>query len=192
MTKTALIVIDLQNDYFPSYDGAKWPLVGIDAAAANARRVIEASRAAGHFVIHVRHEFASDEAPFFHPGSDGAAINPAVTPGSNEPVILKNHVNAFRGTILKEMLDANDVEKVVIVGAMSHMCIDAAARAAADYGYETSVVRDAVATLDIEIEGKTVPAADVHAIYMAALGFGYATILSTEQFVEAVNGSISA
>jgi nicotinamidase-related amidase len=192
MNRKALIVIDIQNDYFPSYEKAKWPLVGIEAAAANAARVMEASRAAGHLVINVRHEFPSTDAPFFHPGSDGAAIHPLASPKSGELVILKHHANAFRETNLKAVLDENGVSDVVIVGAMSHMCIDAATRAAADYGYTTTVVHDAVATRDLEMDGKVIAADQVHSAYMAALGFGYATLVSTDDFVASVDAPAAA
>ena len=75
--KRALLVIDIQNDYFP---GGRWELAGMDKAAANAARLIESARAAGEPVVHVRHEFLSADAPFFAPGSDGARIHPAVAP----------------------------------------------------------------------------------------------------------------
>jgi nicotinamidase-related amidase len=66
MSRSALIVVDIQNDYFP---GGKWPLVGVDAAADNAARIIEATRGAGGLVVHIRHEFTSEDAPFFTPNS---------------------------------------------------------------------------------------------------------------------------
>ena len=66
MAKRALVLIDIQNDYFP---GGRWPLDGIDAAANNAAELLAAARAAGDLVVHVRHEFPSADAPFFAPGS---------------------------------------------------------------------------------------------------------------------------
>ena len=69
MPKRALVLIDIQNDYFP---GGKWTLSGIESAADNAARVLAAACAAGDLVVHVRHEFKATDAPFFAPGSDGA------------------------------------------------------------------------------------------------------------------------
>lgn len=97
MPKRALVLIDIQNDYFP---GGKWTLSGIDAAADNAARVLAAARAAGDLVVHVPHEFKPADAPFFAPGSDGAQIHPKVRAREGEPVVLKHHVNAFRETDL--------------------------------------------------------------------------------------------
>lgn len=183
MSKKALIVIDIQNDYFPSYEGAKWPLVGMEAASANAARVIDASRKAGDLVVNIRHEFPSDDAPFFRPGSEGAAIHEIALPAEGEPVITKNFTNSFRETNLKETLDAHSITDVVIVGAMVHNCVDAATRAAFDHGYAVTVIHDAVATLDMEFGGIRVPAAQVHAAYMAELAFAYATVKSTDEYI---------
>ena len=180
MTKKALIVVDIQNDYFP--DG-KWPLAGAEAAADNAARIIAAARAAGDLVVHIRHEFTGENAPFFEAGSEGAQIHPKVLNRPDEHVVVKNHVNSFRETDLKQMLDANGITEVVIVGSMSHMCVDGITRAAADMGYSVTVVHDACASRDLEFNGLTVPAAQVHAAFMSALGFAYASVVSTDEFL---------
>ena len=180
MSKRATILIDLQKDYFP---GGKWTLQGADAAVDNAARLLTAARDHGDLVVHVHHEFASDDAPFFAPGSEGAAIHPKVQPLEDEPTVLKHEVNAFQKTELKAILDSHGIEDVVIAGMMSHMCVDAGARAAKDFGFNVTVVHDACATRDLEFQGETIPAAQTHAAYMAALGFAYATTLSTEEFL---------
>lgn len=178
----ALIVVDIQNDYFP---GGKWTLSGVDAAADNAARLIEAARASGDLVVHIRHEFASEDAPFFAPGSEGAQIHPKVLNRSDEHVVLKSHINSFRETDLKPVLDKNGVKEVVIVGNMSHMCVDGITRAAVDFGYKATVIHDACASRDLEFNGVRVPAEQVHAAFMAALGFGYATVRSTDEYLGA-------
>ena len=115
------------------------------------------------------------------PGTDGAKIHPKVEGLEGEPVVLKHHVNSFRETDLKAILDRHGVEEVVICGAMSHMCVDAGARAASDLGYRCVVVHDACATRDQEFEGAVVPAAQVHAAFMAALRFEYARLVTTDE-----------
>lgn len=182
MSKRAVVVIDLQNEYLPT---GKLPLSGIEAAVGNAAKVIADARAKGLPVIHVRHEFAHDEMPVFVPGSDGVQIQPAVAPQPGEPVVLKNYPNSFRDTNLKQLLDERDIEELVVVGAMSHMCVDAGVRAAADMGYSVTVIHDACATLDLEFGGVQVPAAQVHAVMMAALGFAYASLNSTVEYLAA-------
>lgn len=179
-SKRAVVVVDLQKDYFSS---GKLPLVGIEDAVTNAARVIAAARSSGDSVIHVRHEFPAAGAPFFAPGTDGAQIHPAVAPIEGEPVILKNYPNSFLQTDLKQMLDTKGVEEVVVIGAMSHMCIDATSRAASDFGYKVLLVHDACATMDLEFGGQVVPAAQVHAALMAALAFAYATLTTTDEYL---------
>lgn len=180
MTQQALIVVDIQNDYFP---GGKWTLHGADAAADNAARLLAAARKAGDLVIHIRHEFESEAAPFFTPGSEGAQIHPKAANLPGEPVILKHKVNSFLQTNLKEVLDAKNIEKVTIIGSMSHMCVDALTRASADLGYNATVVHDACASRDLEFNGVTVPAAQAHAAFMAALAFAYADVVSTSDYL---------
>ena len=180
-SKQALIVVDIQNDYFP---GGKWTLSGMDAAADNAARLIAAARASGDLIVHVRHEFPTADAPFFAPGSSGAQTHSKVQTREDEDVIIKNQINSFRDTKLKEILDRNDIRDVVICGAMSHMCIDSITRAANDYGYNCTLIHDACASRDLEFNGVKVPAEHVHAAFMAALGFAYAKALSTNEFLK--------
>lgn len=180
MTKRATIVVDLQKEYLAT---GNLPLVGLDAALANAIRIIEAARTKGELLVHVRHEEADADAPVFNSRSDGVNFIPAVAAKEGERVIVKNYPNSFRDTQLKQLLDKHGVTDLVVIGAMSHMCIDATSRAAADFGYPVTVVHDACATMNLEFEGSTVPAAQVHAAFMAALGSGYAEITTTDIFL---------
>nr|AYM52577.1 isochorismatase hydrolase [Aetherobacter rufus] len=186
MTKRALIVVDIQNDYFP---GGKWPLSEVEAAADNAAQILAAARRQGDLIVHIRHEFPTHDAPFFAPGSEGAQIHPKVRNQGDEPVVVKNHINSFRDTNLQEVLDRGGVEEVVICGSMSHMCVDAVTRAANDFGYKVTVIHDACATRDLEFNGVRVPAAQVHAAFMGALGFGYATVRSTSDYLGAATSA---
>lgn len=114
MSKRAVLVVDLQNDYFPT---GQFPLVGIEPAMENAARVIADARDKGDTVVHIRHEFADADAPFFAPGSEGAQIHTSVAPAEGEPVIVKNQINAFLDTDLKQVFDAGGIEEVTVVGA---------------------------------------------------------------------------
>lgn len=178
MSKSALLVIDLQNEYLPT---GKLPLVNIEQAAANAVKVIAKARQQGIQVIHVQH-IADAGSPIFEPSSNGIEFQDTVKP-QDESVIIKNHINAFLNTNLKEILDSNQVTELVVIGAMSHMCVDAAVRAASDFGYKVKVIHNACATLDLEFNGVKVPASHVHATLMAAFEFSYAQVISTEDYV---------
>lgn len=180
MSKRAVIVVDLQNEYLPT---GKLDLVGIEQAVTTAARVIADARAKAVPVIHVRHEFPDPAIPFFQPGTDGVEIISQVAPQSGEAVVTKNYPNSFLQTELKQILDQQGIEEVVVIGAMSHMCIDATTRAASDFGYKVTVVHDACATRDLEFRSQTVPAAQVHAALMSALAFAYATIVTADEYL---------
>ncbi len=170
-------MIDLQNEYFPT---GKLPLVGIEAATANAARVIADARAHGVPVIHVRHEAAKADAPVFTPGTPNTQIHASVAPVEGEAVIVKHFPNSFRETPLKALLDELGVRELVIVGAMSHMCIDAGTRAAADLGYAVTVVHDACATRDLPTPADgAIAAADLHAAELAALSDRFSIVCRT-------------
>lgn len=177
-----LVVVDLQNEYLPT---GKLPLSGIEAAVTNASWVISHARITGIPVFHIRHESDNEGAAIFIKGTSGAEIQPPVGPEGDEPVIVKKHINAFKETDLKQQLDAFDVQEIVVIGAMSHMCIDAVVRAAADMGYPVTVLHDACATLDLTFRGVTVPAAQAHAAIMAAFEFGYASVKSVDDYLSA-------
>lgn len=179
MDQKALLLIDLQNDYYP---GGDFELAGIDQASATAASLLARFRAEGRPVIHVRHEFPTADAPFFRPGSAGAEIHPSVAPLASEPIVTKQQINSFAATNLQAQLEALGVKDLVVAGAMSHMCIEGATRAAVDLGYRVEVIHDACATRDQEFNGRHVAAADVHAASMAALGFGYAKVLALKDW----------
>lgn len=182
MAKRALIVVDLQNEYEA---GGKLPLEGLNEAVANAQRLLSAARDRGETIVHIRHETpGSNEAPFAI-GTHGTGIIAAVAPIDGEATLTKHYPNAFRDTGLQGLLDAQGVQELVIVGAMSHMCVDATARAAFDFGYGVTVISDACATRALSIDGVDVSAAHVHAAFMAALAFAYGQVVSTSAFLSA-------
>lgn len=180
MSNRAIIVVDIQNEYFP---GGKLLLKGIEEAATNAAKVIAHARSAKDLVVYFQHESADPDIPFFTSGTQKVAIHPMVAPLGEETVLVKHFPNSFRETGLQELLDQQNIQEVVIIGAMSHMCIDATSRAASDLGYKTTIIHDACATLDLEFDGVTVPASQVHATIMAALAFAYGTVATTEQYI---------
>ena len=84
---------------------------------------------------------------------------------------------------MEEIIRNKQVSDLVICGAMSHMCIDATTRAAADLGFTCTVIHDACAAKSLEFEGLTIPAPEVHGAFMAALGAAYAQVVSLDEFL---------
>lgn len=180
MSKKALLVIDIQNDYF---ENGAWELVGSTEASLKARKMIDHFRANNLPIAHIQHFAVDGNMPFFHPGTQGAAIHDNVKPLEGEKVVPKHYPNSFRETDLLEYLKSHDVTEIVITGMMSHMCVDATTRAAKDLGFECTVIADACASRDQELHGKTVKAEDVHTAFMAALAFFYANVTTADEYL---------
>jgi nicotinamidase-related amidase len=178
--KTALILIDIQNDYFP---GGAMELAGMTQAAAQARKLLDACREARRPIFHVQHLAPGPGAAFFLPDTPGAEIHESVRPLPGEALVRKHYPNAFRDTGLLEVLQGAGMDEVIIAGAMSHMCIDATTRAAFDFGFTCNVIHDACASRDVVFESRTIPAAQVHGAFMAALGMRYARVISLKEFL---------
>ena len=172
----ALVIVDIQNDYFP---GGRNPLEGPEQAAANARELLDGFRASGEPLVHIQHVWDSADAAYLQPGTPGFEINDAVRPADGETVIQKANPNSFLDTPLEKHLRDRGVDSLVICGMMTSMCVDATVRAAVDLGFAATVVHDACATMPLEFGGRSVPAADVHTAFIAALGDGYAEVAST-------------
>lgn len=177
MTK-ALLLIDIQNDYFP---GGAMELTGSPEACAQAAKLLKAFREKSLPVIHIQHFSKRAGATFFIPETRGVEINSGVAPIAGEAVIEKNYPNSFRDTALLDHLRALDVSQLVIAGMMTHMCVDTTTRAAADLGFQCSLAHDACATRELSFGGKTVPAEQVQVSYMAALNGLFATVQSADE-----------
>ena len=178
MPERALVIIDIQNDYFP---GGAMELEGADAAAANASKALARARQEGVPVFHVRHLSTRPGATFFIPGTKGAEIHAAVRSLGGERVIEKNFPNSFRGTDLERALKDAGIKELVVAGMMTHMCVDASVRHAADLGYKVTLLGDACATRAQSFGGETVPARQVHAAFLAALNGFYAKVVPTHE-----------
>jgi nicotinamidase-related amidase len=175
---TALLIVDIQNDYFP---GGAMEVVGAAAAANQAARLLAAFRERAWPVIHVQHIAARAGATFFLPDTVGAEIHESVLPLPDERIFQKHFPNSFRETPLLEHLREKSISRLVIVGMMTHMCIDTTTRAAADLGLACLVAHDACATRDLSFNGVQVSAENVQSAYLAALSGVFAKVLSAEE-----------
>lgn len=169
MKKEALLLIDIQNIYF-----TPGPLLlhKPRETAKNARVILKKFRSEGKTVIHVKHNFKMF--------SD---INKLVYPIDGEKIIYKEYPSSFLGTDLKEYLDEQKIEKIVVVGMMSHMCVDTTIRACQDYGYEVLVIADACTTKSLKYGNEVVPAKLVQAAYMASLDGMFAKVVNMKEYL---------
>ena len=173
MTNQALIVVDIQNDYFP---GGAMELVRSTEAAAVAVEVKRHFKEAGLPVVMIQHVAIRPGATFFLPNTEGVEIHDSIAVEEGDHLVVKHYPNSFRETNLMELLKSLDVSELTVVGMMTHMCIDTTVRAASDLGFKVELIGNACATKDLEHGGRKVAAADVHAAYLAALDGSFATV----------------
>lgn len=175
---SALVVIDIQNDYFP---GGAMEIVGAIAAATQAAKLLATFRQQARPIVHIQHIAARPGATFFRANTVGAEIHHLVRPNPGEPVFQKHFPNSFRETPLLEHLRGLEISKLVIAGMMTHMCIDTTTRAAADLGFVCSLAHDACATKALSFNGIQVSAESVQAAYFAALDGLFAKVVPTNE-----------
>ena len=174
----ALLLIDIQNDYF---SGGAMELVGSPEAGAQAGKLLRAFRGKALPIIHLQHFSTRPGATFFLPHTKGVEIHDSVAPSQQEIVIQKNFPNGFRETPLCDYLREHSIGQLVIGGMMTHMCIDSTTRAAADLGFECFLAQDACATKALFFGGVTLPAESVQAAFLAALNGLFAKVQSVAE-----------
>ncbi len=179
---TALVIIDIQGFYF---EGGSLPLTGSIEAARQARRALDAARLKRLPVIHVRHIPKGVAIVDGEPADAQYRIRAEVAPAPGEKVISKQYANSFRETDLLEYLRANGIKRLVIAGMQTHMCVEAASRAAADLGFEVVVLHDACATRPLKFGDTAVPAGMVHAAALAAIQGSYGKVMSVDEWLGA-------
>ncbi len=180
--KTALLLIDFQKDYFP---GGKYPLVNPLETAQKAYMLLQCfreHRAHGGQHVHIQHISRRPDAAYFISGDRGADIHDSVAHFEGEPIVYKHEKNAFLNTDLLELLKSWEIERVVIAGMATHMCVDATARAAYDLGFQVIVAEDACATRELKYGDTVIPADMVQKSFLAALK-AYGKVMKSEEIL---------
>ncbi len=182
LADSALVMIDCQN----TYRRGTMALVGVEEALLEAQALLHRARAAGTRIVHIQHD-AGPGSPYDLTTELGA-IAGLVAPVAGEPVIVKNYPNAFVATDLDEHLKGLGVKNVILVGFMTHMCINSTARGAFNLGYSPTIVDAATATRDLPGAGRngaTVDAAALHIASLAAVGDLFAVVVKRESDIPA-------
>ena len=145
---TALILIDLQNDYFPE---GKFPLWNTDGTLSNILNLINKSQKRGDLIVHVQH-IANPEmgiSPFFNKGTFGAEIHPEVMAAAPDaPVVVKEYADSFEKTNLEAVLSAHSIERLLVCGMMTQNCVTHTAISKASEKYDVTILADCSTTVD--------------------------------------------
>jgi nicotinamidase-related amidase len=184
MERTALLVIDAQQEYFAPV--GRLPLPDGPRAVEQIARALGWARRAGVPVIHVVHESRRPGATLFAPGSPGLEVHPSARPEPGEPVIQKHLPGAFTGTGLEDELRRRGVERVIVSGFMTQMCCDTTSREAAHRGFRVTILADATAARDVVgPDGVTIPHDVVHRTHLGSLQGFIAEIGTTAALIGA-------
>ncbi len=180
---TALLLVDIQNDYFQN---GRMPLEKSTEACLKAQEVLQVYRAKQFPVIHVQHISTRPDAVHFLPCTKGVEFHPNVLPTKNETVIKKHYPNSFKDTMLLNHLIKHQINHLIVAGMMTHMCIEATVRAAYDLGFSCTVLSDACATKNLEFNNMLIPAQTVHNAYLAGLQPLYAEVISVKELLNSM------
>lgn len=142
LSKTAYLVIDIQNDYFP---GGNYALQGSNDASENAAKILKYYRENKYPVIHIQHIATHTGATFFLPNTNGSEIHDNVKPLKAEKLFVKHDINSFSNTGLQEYLKKNEIKDLIIVGMQSNVCVQTASLHAKSNNYNVIVINDALA-----------------------------------------------
>ncbi len=178
--RTALLLVDLQNDYF---DFGRFPLEQINDATHNALLLLSHFRKEALPIIHIQHIFKDSQAPFFACGSEGVNIHQSVKPIENEIVIVKHQIDSFIDTELDQKLIELGIDKLVVVGAMAQACIQTLCRTATFKGYQCQLVEDAIAAPSLSRKEHNFTGAQLVSANILSLSFGGATEIKTADLI---------
>ncbi|MBF7688235.1 isochorismatase family protein [Acinetobacter rathckeae] len=177
--KEALLIIDVQNDYFVN---GKYPLHEPIAVLKNINALEHYFLNQNLPIIYIQHINNAPNATFFLKNSLGSQLHKGLLLKNNSTIIIKEFPNSFLHTNLLTTLTELSVKRLVITGMMTHMCIDTTTRAAKDLGFDNILIHDATTTRELEFNHKKIAVDDVQHSYLAALT-KFADIHSTEAYL---------
>lgn len=184
---TALLLLEIQNDYFPN---GRIPLERSQEASSKAHALLAAYREKQLPIFHIQHISTHPDASYFLPCTRGAEFHSQVTPRSGETIIKKHYPNSFKDTPLLNNLIKKQINHLVICGMMTQGSIDATVRAAYDLGFFCTVAHDACAAKQLDFANQIITAQNVHHAFMAAFQPMYARIVSTDEILNKATTSV--
>ena len=183
MKKSALLIIDVQNDYFPkgAHELVDANLV-LDRIVEIEQTAIESNMVI-YYIQHINHH---ETAKFFHAGTNGADLHPALA-YKDAVMVVKGRPNSFFETSLLVSLKADNITDLVITGMMTNMCVDATVRAAHELGFNVTLLAGACTTKDQVWNGKIIEASVASAVIYSSLSM----LVTVEDYAKWLKGNRS-
>lgn len=176
--KKALLVIDVQNEYFAGDFKVTYP----ENSFENILKSMDYAKQNNMTIILIQHE--NEEAPVFTKNSYECEIHEAVLKKPYDYIIVKNKPSSFYKTNLEEVLIKEGIQGIVICGYMTQMCCDTTAREAFHRGYKVEFLSDATGTIDIVNEVGSISSKELHNATLMAQSLGISTVLSVEKWMK--------
>lgn len=180
--KRALLVIDVQNEYFSGL----LPITHPEGHLTNILRVMDAAEARDMPVVVIQHTFPQPDKPFFQRGSTEWELHPEVQSRPRDLLIEKNLPGSFTGTELEPWLRQQGIDTVVIAGYMTHMCCDTTARQAVHRGFTVEFLSDATGTLPLDNSAGVVSAEELQRAILCSQQMLLSEVLSTEAWCKRI------
>lgn len=182
--RRALIVIDVQNEYFTGNMKIEYP--SVEVSLPNILRAIEAAKAANLPVVFVQHD-VPEGSPVFAKGSDGWKLHPDIAALQPDHHINKEMADVFIGTDLKQWLSARNIDTLTISGYMTHNCNASTVYHAAHEGLKVEYLSDATGALSYENAGGKASAEEIHRVFNTVFHSNFAVVTTTMEWINAVH-----
>ena len=178
----ALLVIDVQNEYFTGHLPVTFPEGSLD----NILKAMDYAAHAGIPVAVIQHSAAAPSSPTFRKGSEEWKLHPEIESRKRDILIEKSLPGSFTGTVLERWLREAGVKRVAICGYMAQMCCDTTARQAFHLGFQVDFLTDAIGTLDVQNSAGAIPAADLHRAVMITQAMRFSRVIETDEWIGAM------
>ena len=182
--KRALVVIDVQNDYFA--DGLPIEYPPVAKTLPNIGRAMDAARAAGVPVVVVQNT-APAGSPVFDKGTPGWELNDVVASRPRDHYIEKNFPSVFTGTDFKQWIERNSIDTLSVIGYMTHNCDASTVFEAAHLNLNVEFLHDASGSLSYENSAGHASAEEIHRVFSVVFQSRFAAVLSTDEWIDALH-----
>lgn len=177
--KKALLVIDVQNEYFTG----KMPVTYPPGSFNKILQAVEAANQNNIPVILIRHE-ATQQAAAFVKGSRGWGIREELLEKEYVRIFDKDLPGSFTGTGLEDYLKGMGIDTIVICGYMTQMCCDTTARQAVHLGFSVEFLSDATGTLDVSNDAGKITAEELHKAILIIQAMRFSKVISTDEWIK--------
>ena len=183
--KRALLVIDVQNEYFA---GGAMPVSHPPDSLRAITEAMDGAAENGVPIVVIQHGTENPEAKAFVKGSRGWRLKGEVDVRRRTVVIEKTMPGSFTGTNLEAWMKENSVDTLAITGYMTQLCCDTTARQAVHLGYKVEFLSDATGTLDISNSAGAVKAEELHRAILVSQQARFSKVVTTEEWINSLTG----